>query len=81
MLSKCGQCGGGIFEIVEVAPHKSAYKLLFVQCTACGVPIGAMEYFNSGAILKGIEKDLKQLKSEMTNGFSEVDRKIRQLGR
>ncbi len=65
MLSTCSKCSGRLFELKEQAPSGSAFKLQFVQCSACGVPIGVMEYFNSGAKLENLEKGMSQIKSQL----------------
>jgi hypothetical protein len=61
--SKCGSCGTGSFELVEIAPLNATHRALLVQCSACGVPVGAIDYA-SPAILKqrfdALQEDLQQ---------------------
>lgn len=38
--SKCAKCDNTYFEVVENSPARSNYKLMFVQCSKCGTPIG-----------------------------------------
>ena len=49
--SKCGGCGSTTFEVKENVPTHSTFKLLFVQCSKCGVVVGVNEWFNLGAML------------------------------
>ena len=67
MMSTCSKCQGHLFELSENSPAKSRYKLWFVQCSTCGVPIGAMEYLNAGTNLARIEERVKSLESELQN--------------
>ena len=62
--SKCGGCGSGSFELVEQASIKNSnFKLTFVQCSSCGVPVGVMDYYNIGNKLDGLEKRMKAIES------------------
>ena len=61
MLSTCAKCDGHLFELSQQEPAGSKFKIQFVQCSKCGSPIGAMEYFNSGAKLENLEKQVIQL--------------------
>lgn len=66
--SKCGSCGSGSFELVEQSGIKnSKFKLHFVQCSSCGVPVGVMEYYNLGDKLEGMEKRIKAIESITAN--------------
>lgn len=65
MLSICGKCGGHRFELSEQSPSGSNFKLQFVQCAACGVPIGAMEYFSAGAKLTNLENEAASMKAQL----------------
>ena len=60
-LSKCPHCDGKIFELQEVSPIGAAYKSTFVQCSGCGAPVGAMDYFNVGTLLKNQEAKIDEL--------------------
>jgi len=42
--SKCGHCKSATFEVKEVEPRESRFKLIFVQCASCGVPVGVIDY-------------------------------------
>jgi len=56
--SKCIKCDGTYFEMVEKEPQKSAYKVMFIQCSSCGGVVGVMDYFNIGTLLQKILKKL-----------------------
>jgi uncharacterized Zn finger protein len=60
-LSTCPKCNNHTFEIVENSPSKSAYKLLFVQCTSCGAVVGVMDYYNIGARINELEKKVDNI--------------------
>ncbi|MDH0032043.1 MULTISPECIES: hypothetical protein [unclassified Acinetobacter] len=66
--SKCGSCGSSTFELVEQDRiRNSNFKLTFVQCSSCGVPIGVMDYYNIGDRLNDLEKRLKNIESTIGN--------------
>ena len=67
MMSKCGKCNSFSFELVEQAPVGSNYKLFFVQCSLCKVPIGVLEYFNSGAEIGKVDKRIQSLERKIDN--------------
>ena len=59
--SKCGSCSSSAFELVEQDRiGNSNFKLTFVQCSSCGVPIGVMDYYNIGDRINDLEKRLKK---------------------
>jgi hypothetical protein len=45
-LSKCAKCGGTSFEILEVSPEGAVYMFNFIQCAACGAPVGVVPFYN-----------------------------------
>lgn len=59
MMSKCGFCQARRWEVNTEEPTGSKFRLIFVRCAACKVPVGVMEFFNSGAKLEKVEKALK----------------------
>ncbi len=61
------KCDGHLFELSAQSPSGSNFKLWFVQCSKCGVPVGAMEYFSSGAKLENLEKEAVQVKAQLSN--------------
>ena len=66
-VSSCAKCGGGMFKVVEKEPTGSNYKLNFVQCSSCNTPIGVLDYFNIGALIKDQEKSINKLESRMSS--------------
>lgn len=54
--SKCPSCQKTGFEIVTEEPQGSNYKVNIVRCRYCKTAIGAMEYYNLGALLEKIAK-------------------------
>jgi hypothetical protein len=46
MISNCVKCGGIAFEAVEADVDGVAFKMLFVQCSACGGVVGVTNYFD-----------------------------------
>lgn len=74
MLSKCPneKCKSNFFEIVEQSPTNASYKVLFVQCSLCGTPIGVMELMVNW---KGIEKLDKKI-DDMSDIISDVEARV-----
>ncbi|MBI5322506.1 hypothetical protein [Bradyrhizobium sp.] len=42
-ISTCGKCGGHSFELALFTPIGDSRKLTLVQCSACGVAVGALD--------------------------------------
>jgi predicted nucleic-acid-binding Zn-ribbon protein len=57
-LSTCIKCGGHSYEVHEVEPKGSKFKLYFVQCAKCGGVVGVTDYYNIGALLHVMAKKL-----------------------
>lgn len=74
-LSKCGSCGHGRFEVKEVSPNNSRYRLYFVQCASCGVPVGVQEYHNIGAQIAPVTQTLDGLGRQL----QDLEYQIRQI--
>jgi len=64
-FSTCGKCGHRFWEIAQVEPRGSAFKLYFVQCASCGTPVGTMEYDNIGALLLKQNEAIKQIAARL----------------
>ena len=60
-ISKCPHCAGAFFEIKPVEPRGAAYKSIFIQCSKCGAPFAAQDFFNLGALLKDQEAKIVDL--------------------
>lgn len=65
-FSKCGGCGGGSFKMVEQEPSGAAYKIMFVQCSTCNVPVGVTDYFNAGVLLQTQKQEIAALKKQIS---------------
>jgi transcription elongation factor Elf1 len=59
--SKCPHCGSSSFELKEVEPSQSRYKLYFVQCSSCGAPFGITEYMNTTDMLKKQNEAIRKI--------------------
>ena len=59
--SKCPHCKNSSFELKEVEPSKSKFKLCFVQCSSCGVPFGITEYMNTTDMLQKQNEAIKKI--------------------
>lgn len=75
MRSTCKHCGGQIFEVVEQSPTNANYKMFFVQCSACGQPVGVLEYYTGWVKMNNIEDKVKRLEAKLDN----VERLLRIL--
>ncbi|HXI08830.1 MAG: hypothetical protein ACRC1G_00005 [Bradyrhizobium sp.] len=42
-VSTCGKCGGHGFEIALFTPLGESRKLTLVQCSTCGLAVGALD--------------------------------------
>ncbi|WP_434462847.1 hypothetical protein ACMV5L_10355 [Serratia plymuthica] len=54
----CPKCPSRFFEMKETKVTGSSYRLLFVQCSACGAAISVQEYHNLGALIYKLAKKL-----------------------
>lgn len=79
MRSKCGHCGGFMWELSEESPTHSNYKLFFVRCSLCKVPVGVVDYYDTYSKLVTIEKTVKTLGDAIINMLTIIDANIRKL--
>ena len=82
MLSKCGSCGGFMWEVSEEEPNGAAFKKNFIRCVTCKVPIAALDYFDTFSELKKIEKSITNLNnsvSEASNAIAIINENLRRL--
>ena len=56
--STCPKCSNHSFELSELSPSGSKFKMYFIQCSSCGAPAGVAEYYNTGAKIEEVEKKL-----------------------
>ncbi|MCK1632659.1 hypothetical protein [Bradyrhizobium sp. 162] len=66
-VTKCPHCEVTRFEVKEIEPVDSTYKLTAIQCVGCGAPIGVMDFWNIGTLLKKQEKQISDLSSRLQN--------------
>jgi hypothetical protein len=59
--SKCFNCGNTGFEMKENAPNNSAFRLMLLQCSSCGVVVGAMDGYNIGSLLLRQNEALRKI--------------------
>lgn len=55
-----------MFKVVTKEPSGSNFKLNFVQCSSCNTPIGVLDYFNIGGLLKDQEKAIAKIDSRIS---------------
>ena len=79
MTSKCGKCGGFMWEIVQEEPSGSSFKLNFVRCTLCKNPVGVLEYYNLASKIEALEKLVKDIESRNNSLLGTIDYNIRLL--
>jgi hypothetical protein len=60
--TNCPKCNGTVWEIKTVDPMGGNYKQSVLQCVSCGVPVGVLDYYNLGSLLKTQEKEIAELK-------------------
>jgi transcription initiation factor IIE alpha subunit len=79
--SSCPKCAGFNFEIKEFAPYGSAFKLMSVQCSSCGSVVGALEYFNSGAKIEKLEKQIAVVENNQQKIIQQLNQILTNLRR
>lgn len=81
-MSKCGFCGSlGRWELSTEEPNGSAFKINFIRCAACKVPVGVTGYYDVHSKIDRVEKLLKSFKDSATFSLSVLDENIRRLFR
>jgi hypothetical protein len=65
--STCAKCGSHSFQLVENEPSGSNFKLMFIQCSSCGAPIGVQDYYNTGALLQKQQKQIEAIEANINN--------------
>lgn len=79
--SKCGACESTLFEIKEVEPAGAQYKHYFVQCQRCGVPVGVIEYRNSGKLIEEMQAKLLRGQKALHADIQDIQTRVRNLER
>lgn len=57
-ISTCTKCDNTQFEVKEVTPQNSNFRLYFVQCTSCGGVIGVIDFYNIGDLIHQLADEL-----------------------
>lgn len=81
MISKCGRCGGALFELKENEPNGSNFKINFIQCCMCGTPIGTMGYFDTYTTIVDMEKRINKKFQQIESMISSIDYNMKALTR
>lgn len=81
LMSKCGHCGGFRWELHEESPTGSIFKVNFIRCAACKVPIGVTDYYDTHSKVDRVEKLVKTLGDSVTGMLQVIDTNIRRLSR
>jgi len=77
-VSTCAKCSGHSWELKEVVPQGSNFRWFFVQCAACGAPVGVVDFLPNSALmhkLEAVEKAVGSIESQL----STIDHNIRML--
>lgn len=70
--STCGKCGAHAFEVVGFTPVGEGFKMAFVQCSSCGVPVGVVDLIGRAQIeavamqIRGIDERLTRIAKALT---------------
>ena len=81
-FSTCAKCDGRFFELVEVSPAGSQYKMFFVQCSKCGAPTGVTEYYDVGFLVKQQEAVIKKIETKIdgvASSLSHIEHLLRAM--
>lgn len=78
-MSKCGHCGGFMWELSQEAPSGSAFKVNFIRCSMCKVPVGVLPFYDIHSKLETMEKQNKTLGETITYSLRVIDDNIRRL--
>jgi hypothetical protein len=65
--TKCGHCNATVWEIKTIDPAGANFKQSVLQCASCGVPVGVLDYYNLGSMLKKQEKEIADLKKQLSH--------------
>lgn len=80
-IPTCAKCGGHSYEVRIVEPVGSNFKQNLLQCTACGTPVGVLDFYNLGNLLKDQEKEISGLKRQLSNLESAVQQILQYVQR
>ena len=57
-LSTCIKCGHSLFEVREVTPISSNFRLNFIQCASCGGVVGVIDFYNIGSLFHKLAENM-----------------------
>lgn len=66
----CPHCRATSWKIVTIEPIGGNFKQNVLQCNGCGAPVGVLDYYNLGGLLKEQEKEIASLKRELQSQAS-----------
>ena len=74
-ISTCSKCGGHSFELALFTPVGESRKLTLVQCSSCGVAIGALDPSAGPQIeaLKGQVAAIDQKLAKIAGALQELE--------
>lgn len=81
-MSKCGHCGSFSWELYTESPSGSNFKISFVRCSICKVPVGTMEYFNLHSSIEVLQKKVEALEQAVgstSHTLAIINENIRRL--
>ena len=67
MMSKCAHCGSFSWELHTESPIGSNFKINFVRCNICKIPVGTMEFFNLHSSIEVLQKKVEVLEQTMSS--------------
>lgn len=79
--STCAKCGNVSFEVKTIEPVGGNFKQNLLQCRGCGAPVGVLDYYNLGGLLKDQEKEIAGLKRQLSNVESGIGQILQCLQR
>lgn len=66
-MSKCAHCGSFSWELHTESPIGSNFKINFVRCNICKIPVGTMEFFNLHSSIEVLQKKVETLEQTMSS--------------
>jgi len=63
--SKCPSCSNQSFELVELIPSGSSYKMNSIQCSHCGAVAGIVDYTNTEYLINKQSKEINEIHSSL----------------
>jgi hypothetical protein len=55
----CPKCDNARFQVSEIEPMNSNFKLMATHCTSCGAVVGVSDYYNIGTLIHKLAKALR----------------------